>query len=286
MKTSNFYGLPKIHKSSDIKTAIEKQNGTYIATQEPTDLKLRPIVAGPACPTHRLSNFIDILLKDLCVKVPSYIRDSMDFLNKIPENVEPDTLLVTFDVKSLYTNIPHDLGLEAIKFWIEKYPELIPRNISSEFILDSVRFILENNTFHFDGDFYKQIKGTAMGTKMAPTYSILVMGFFEETLYQKVSDELGQEIGKHLRDYWKQFLDDCFLFWNKSEEDLQTLYTLLNSINPNLQFTMEHSDSSIPFLDVMIALVELTGEYAFILEANGFMSAGKTIGPNKVLSGT
>jgi hypothetical protein len=44
---------------------------------------------------------------------------------------------------------------------------------------------LENNTFHFDGEFYKHIKGTAMGTKMAPTYSILVTGYFEEMLYQK-----------------------------------------------------------------------------------------------------
>jgi hypothetical protein len=57
MKTSNLYGLPKIHKSNHIKTAIEEQNETYITASEPRDLKLRPIVAGPACPTHRLSNF-------------------------------------------------------------------------------------------------------------------------------------------------------------------------------------------------------------------------------------
>ena len=145
MRTSNFYGLPKIHKSNSIKTAIEEQNQTYISTGEPTDLKLRPIVAGPACPTHRLSNFIDILLKDLCQRVPSYIRDSLDFLNKIPEIVHPNTLLVTFDVTSLYTNIPHDFGLQALAFWIEKHPELIPRNFSKEFILESIKFILENN---------------------------------------------------------------------------------------------------------------------------------------------
>jgi hypothetical protein len=153
MKTSNFYGLPKIHKSNHIKTSIEDQNETYITTSEPLDLKLRPIVAGHACPTHRISNFIDILLKNLCCKVPSYIRDSMDFLNKIPEDVDPDTLLVTFDVTSLYTNIPHEFGVEALTYWIEKYPELIPGNFSLDFIIDSVKFILENNTFHFDGEF-------------------------------------------------------------------------------------------------------------------------------------
>jgi hypothetical protein len=66
------------------------------------------------------------LLKDLCQKVPSYIRDSMDFLNKIPETEDLNTFLVTFDVTSLYTNIPHDFGIEAKTFWIEKHAELIP----------------------------------------------------------------------------------------------------------------------------------------------------------------
>ena len=46
---------------------------------------------------------------------------------------DPNTLLVTFDVTSLYTNIRHDFGLQAIRFWIEKYPELIPRNFTTEF---------------------------------------------------------------------------------------------------------------------------------------------------------
>lgn len=109
----------------------------------------------------------------------------MDFLNKIPETTDPNTILVTVDVTSLYTNIPHDFGLQAIKFWIEKHPELFPRKFSPDFILDSIQFILENNTFYFDGNFYKQIKGTAIGTKMAHTFIILVMGYFEVILYKK-----------------------------------------------------------------------------------------------------
>lgn len=68
-KTSNFYGLPKIHKSATIKAAIEEQNAEYVKLDPPPDLKMRPIVAGPSSPTHRLSNFIDIILKPLCAKV-------------------------------------------------------------------------------------------------------------------------------------------------------------------------------------------------------------------------
>lgn len=51
-KTSNFYGLPKIHKSREIKAAIETQKSEYISIPNPSDLTFRPIVAGPACLTQ------------------------------------------------------------------------------------------------------------------------------------------------------------------------------------------------------------------------------------------
>ena len=57
-KTSNFYGLPKIHKSKCINEAINEQDAEHIKLQAPNDLKFRPIVAGPLSPTHRLSNFV------------------------------------------------------------------------------------------------------------------------------------------------------------------------------------------------------------------------------------
>lgn len=80
VKTSNFYGLPKIHKSKQIQTGKHNLCEPYIKLPRPTDLKLRPIVAGSSCPTQRLSNFLDIILKPLCKLIPSYIRDDMDFL--------------------------------------------------------------------------------------------------------------------------------------------------------------------------------------------------------------
>ena len=162
-RTSNLYGLPRIHKSQGNASAINKQRSTYIKVLPPTDLPFRPIVAGPTCPTHRLSNFIDILLKPLCKHIPSYSRDDLDILNHIPNEVEETTILVTFDVVSLYTSIPHDLGLDAIKFWLEHHQASLPREFSTEFILDAISIILQENTFQFDDKQFKQLQGTAMG---------------------------------------------------------------------------------------------------------------------------
>ena len=51
------------------------------------------------------------------------------------------------------------------------------------FILESIKIILENNNFDFNDKMYTQVRGTAMGTKFAPTYATLVLAYLEEKLY-------------------------------------------------------------------------------------------------------
>ena len=113
--TSNLYALPKIHKSKLIQNTIKNRNTNPVTLLNPEDLPFHLIVARPNCPTSRLSKLIDIILKALVTHVTSYIRDSTDFLAKLPTMVTNETLLATFDVVSLYTNIPHDLGL-----WLDR----------------------------------------------------------------------------------------------------------------------------------------------------------------------
>ena len=71
VKTSQFYGLPKIHKSKTISEKCKIANSSYVEVQNVNDLKLRPIVAGPSCLTHRLSNLLDILLRPYTKHVKS-----------------------------------------------------------------------------------------------------------------------------------------------------------------------------------------------------------------------
>ena len=121
-KSSNFYGLPKIHKSDLIRNKCSEIQSDYLELKDPSDLQFRPIVAGPVCETHRLSNLIEIILKPFIKQVKSFIRDDIDFLSYIPNTVDENAILVSFNVTRLYTNISHELGLEAIKFWLEKHP--------------------------------------------------------------------------------------------------------------------------------------------------------------------
>ena len=97
-EVSNFYGLPIIHKFMIIESAINTQNSEISEIFEPNDLMLRPIVGGPKCPTRKLSQLIDILLKPFLKHIKSFIRDSLDFLIKGPRDIDEDTEIVKFDV--------------------------------------------------------------------------------------------------------------------------------------------------------------------------------------------
>ena len=110
---------------------------------------------------------------------------------------------------SLYTNIQHSSGKNAINCWVDKYPNIINKRLNKNLILEAVDLVLKNNTFQFDNTWYIQISGTAMGTKMAPTYANLSMGYLEEKTYKLANDTHGANFSNFLQKNWKRFLDDC-----------------------------------------------------------------------------
>ena len=140
-----------------------------------------------------------------------------EFLNRIPAIVPEETLLTSFDVTSLYTNIPHDLGLTAVKYWIQEKRDEIDSRFETNFILEATKIVLKENTFYFDGNNYRQINGTAMETKVAPTYANLVMGYLEQQMYRQISVQFDQNFCDYVIQFWKRYLDDCIIFWSRSE---------------------------------------------------------------------
>jgi hypothetical protein len=250
------YGLPKIHKlnTAILKNATPDEHGYVKLT--PTDtLKFRPIISSSYAPTSHISALIDELLKPLVPKLTSYCRDTHHFITQLSpqSDITEKTVLASFDVVSLYTNIPHELGIESISFWLDKQRNLIPDRFSNQFILSSVDLILKNNYFRFEDDIYLQISGTAMGTKMAPTYAILVMAFLEEKMYTIIkqiynNDDISNQIIKS----WIRYIDDCFILWKESYGDISNLKQILESLHPSISFTMEADDKELHFLDVKI----------------------------------
>ena len=154
-KTPQFYLLPKIHKGT---------------TPPPG----RPIISANGCPTEKISEFVDHFLNPTCKNLKSFVKDTTHFLKLIHDigQLPPNCILVTMDVSSLYTNIPIDEGNEAVREALNKHrptPYIKPTNNS---LIQLLGLVLKKNNFQFNGINFLQIGGTAMGTKVAPSFAI------------------------------------------------------------------------------------------------------------------
>ena len=122
----------------------------------------------------------------------------------------------------------------------------------NQVILDAGDFILKNNSLTFDSMFFLQLKGTAMGTVFAPTYANLPMAYHEIQLYFIIINTYSLVVSKLFEENWFRFLDDCEILLNTKLIKLNDLLTILNQLDPNLQFTMERNTTNLPYLDIMI----------------------------------
>ena len=102
---------------------------------------------------------------------PSHIKDKKHFLNLIekPPPLPPNAVLVTADVTSLYTNIPHEEGIAAMIHFMEICRHLLPTNCPPPHIVRIILdFILKHSTFKFMDTHKHQILGISRGTRMPP----------------------------------------------------------------------------------------------------------------------
>lgn len=223
-----FYMLPKIHKSMDKWT---------VPNRMPPG---RPIVSDCGSDSYRWSELIDHYLKPLACTHPSYVKDTGDFIEKLRKvEISDNALLVTFDVESLYTNIQPDRGLEALDKVYAKSDSCMPY----QHIRDLLEISLKNNDFQFNNQWYLQISGTAMGKKYAPNYANIFMANFE----QEVMDKAKLKPTVYFR-----FLDDAFMIWEHSLEELHQFLDLFNTHDNSIKITREISEKSVDFLDVTV----------------------------------
>ena len=120
--------------------------------------------------------------------------------------------------------------------------------------MEGIEIIHNNNSFQFNIN-YIQTLGTAMGTKMAPTYSTLTLAYLEKNLYEIIGKKYGNNIKEDFTKSWKRYLEDCFIFWKYTwwgEGDINELHDLLQNLHHQIKFTMEHSLKELPFLDILI----------------------------------
>ena len=144
-------------------------------------------------------------------QLPSYIWDTTDFINKLRglPRLPPGCLLVSLDVSSLYTNIPHEEGITACEECLNRRELQEPPTAD---LCELIRLVLMKNSFVFNKTNYLQIYSTAMGTRMAPSYANLFM--------RKLEREFLRTQNKIPRVWWR-YIDGIFAICDHGELSLR-----------------------------------------------------------------
>lgn len=214
------YGLPKVHK-----------NG----------LPLRIIVSAIGSPMYNLARLLHDILHFSIKQPKSHIRDGWTFANTIKEKtINANEIMVSLDVKSLFTNIPKDLVMQAIE---NRWPD-ISLNIDLQLpqFLYAVELILSSTCFTFEGQFYEQIFGSPMGSPLSPILADMVLEDLENQCLQKLQFNVP---------IFYRYVDDIFTVLPRNRID--EVIGVFNDYHPRLQFTYElERDDALPFLDTEV----------------------------------
>ena len=219
-----FYGLPKMHTE-----------GT----------PLRPIVSSIGAVTYSTSKELSRILRPLVGKSPHHICNNQDFIEHLKGiTLGPEEVMVSYDVRALFTSVPIKPALEIIEKLLKEDPELQKRTtMSIPNIMDLLEFCLRSTYFTYRGKFYEQVEGAAMGSPISPIVANLFMENFEMRALQSSPNPPL---------LWKRFVDDTFVIINKAHKE--EFLTHINSVESNIQFTAEGPgpDGSLPFPDILI----------------------------------
>ena len=156
-----FYGLPKIHKP---------------------DTPLRPIVSSCGSVTYGVAKELAKIVKPLVGKSPHHITSTQDFVEQARHiKLEPGECLSSYDVSALFTSVPIDPAFNIIKDLLDKDTILKERTVMEVVdIILLLEFCLKNTYFSFQGQFYEQVEGAAMGSPVSPIVANLYMEYFEQ----------------------------------------------------------------------------------------------------------
>ena len=156
-----FYGLPKIHKP---------------------DIPLRPIISNINCITYKLAKWISKILSPLVGNIfPSHVKNSIDFVDKIRGCNLDNRNMMSFDIVSLFTNVPIQTLLPWLREHIVSISFSLPIRLDSFF--DLIRLCLSCTHFTFNGEFFVQNNGLSMGSPLSPVLSNVFMELFEEKIF-------------------------------------------------------------------------------------------------------
>lgn len=161
--------------------------------------------------------------------------------------VSTEQKLVSYDVTALFTSVPVDKALEVITRKLNNDDTLEDRtDLTVEQISQLLEVCLNTTYFLYNGKYYQQTHGAAMGSPISPLVANLYMEHFEEEALSTAPT----------RPYiWIRYVDDTFVKISKLHVEEFTKH--INDIDPHIKFTVDPEDNmKLPMLDICTNILE------------------------------
>lgn len=223
------YALPKIHKPGR---------------------NMRPIISNINAPAYKIAKFLVDEFKKLEPFPGFSVKNQYEFVNNVKDfHIDEDDIMVSFDIKAMFDNIPVQKALVYLKRWLE--PQLPKEKV--ELFVQMATVCMDQNCFLANGKFYKQETGTAMGNPLSPEIANIFISYLELELKKDIV----------FPRCWQRYVDDVFAIIKKHQ--LRRLMKLLNCTkNKPIEFTYEIEDNNkLPFLDLEVTRNPSTNRLEF-----------------------
>ncbi|CAF2019617.1 unnamed protein product [Rotaria magnacalcarata] len=227
VELAHLYYLPKAHKP-----------GT----------PLRPIISGLKHPTIKISKFLDDLLRPLFdqMALNSIVTSGFELVKQLQEwsrmNLRQETLFCTIDVSDLYTMVPQIEGVLSLKKMLDQLKLKQVGKLKVETIIRLSRFVMKNNYFSYNGQYYHQIRGGAMASPLTLKIANCYMYFFERQIVNQIKNSGG---------LYHRYIDDIFITINWPVRHLLKEVDRLDKFNENIKLSA-NIGPTVSFLDLQI----------------------------------
>ena len=214
---------------------------------------IRPLVNAIGSPTYKLAKFLDKRIKSLITVTNDFsIVNSSKFANAINgHKMEGGQRMMSLDIVNLYTNIPVEEVKSILEKRLVKCKKVSKKEIKE--IMKLVAIVLKQNYFTYKDKYYICDKGVAMGGPLSGTLAQIYLSDFEETKIMCKNNPYFKMIVKYFR-----MVDDTFFIIRGTERIGNKFVNYLNSLNQNIQFTVEFMLNKIlNYLDLTIFINEV-----------------------------
>ena len=172
------------------------------------------------------------------------VSDSFCFSDIIRGLAGPkrNAFMCSFDVKSLFTNVPIDETIKICLDTLYRSKDITPPCIDESLLKKLLQKCTVGVEFSFNNLMYRQVDGVAMGSPLGPILANVFLGYCETRIAPDEWPEL-----------YRRYVDDTFSLFSGGKAEALKFLARLNSLHPSLQFTMESEDEGkLPFMDVLV----------------------------------